>query len=1397
MKNKYNKGMPNIISINEKGLDFKIKQNNKNRILRKELIKKCKDEILAFENEEIYKVNKFIRKRNKRQKFDICGENKYLNFKSIIHIFTFFLLNCFLPLSLSYKTRKLYSNSIVNVFIKNQGNNKIISSNFQTSPDTILINTMSVDPKTTSYKFTTSNNKVQLIWDNQLTNCSHMFSGCKTITGLDFSEFNSSNVVDMNQMFYQCNELEYLNISNLDTSSVTNMNMMFFGLLKITSIDVSSFDTSKVVNMDALFDYCTNIESLNLENFNTSSVTTMRSMFMSCTKLLSINLSSFNTSRVEKMSFMFKDCESLKYLDLSTLDTSKAKIMKGMFDGCKNLEEINFKNFKTSSATDIMWMFQGCSKLKSLDLSSFDMSKVKNAQNMFSDCENLEYVKFNNSNKMKVANNMTQMFSNCQKLTSLDLSFIYSSKVTLMEEMFYNCYNLKAIDMQNLNTISVKNLNNAFEGCWSLQILNIYSFVANSYLNFTSIVESLPYGIIYCLKDYEKTQDIISSMNQKYWKNNCSYICNYENKKIINETNVCIDKCNQDQNNFYEFNNKCYDNCPLGTKSTINNLCVESFEETTTNIINEISFQATENIKNSILSSLFNENIQATTKQTKDIESTIIKYNMETTIPLPNTELKEKTYTASEIKEDIIISSSNLKEKITISTIEAKEEATSQINKTSEIITPQTNEIKDKAQTDLGSIQNNTNRESIYKEDKITTEIIEEENYFIISDTCNVKEFLNKTCKENDTSLEDKENIINSIKRSIVNGNIKSLLINVTNEKQDLTVEQDDAIYQITSSDNQKNKIYNNISTLNLGECENKLKSYYNISIDESLLIFKVDVYEDGLFIPIVEYEIYHPYTLEKLNLEICEKDKIQISLPVDINEEDIDKHDPTSNYYNDECYPSSDNGVDIILIDRQNEFINNNLTLCESKCKFIGYNTEVKQVLCECDIKNEINLISHIVIDKDKLLSNFKDLKSLINLDIVKCYKILFTKEGLIKNIGSYILLSTIFLFIISSFIFIGKGFNNLKLQIRDIMMLKEKNINADKTLLKKDISIKSNFKSIKKNNKKNGNKNKSIKKKHEKMKNKVKNKISKATTKKNNKKHKNEPPLRNKKACKNKNNSSKSSAFKAVTNGSQLSQEVSKNNLFYSHKNILFFKKSNAITTIQEIIYLTDTELNSLSYEEALIYDKRTYLKYYLSLLRTKHLLIFSFYPNRDYNSMIIKICLFFFSFALYLTVNTLFYTDSTIHNIYQNSGNFDFNYHIPQIIYSTLISTIINMIVKSLSLSEKNILEIKHETNYRKSQRKIITVLKCLKIKFFLFFIISFLFLDLFWFYLSCFCAVYSNTQIHLLKDAIFSFCLSLIYPLIINLLPGFFRIRALKKKKHDQQCLYKASKIIQLI
>ena len=87
------------------------------------------------------------------------------------------------------------------------------------------------------------------------------------------------------------------------------------------------------------------------------------------------------------------------------------------------------------------------------------------------------------------------------------------------------------------------------------------------------------------------------------------------------------------------------------------------------------------------------------------------------------------------------------------------------------------------------------------------------------------------------------------------------------------------------------------------------------------------------------------------------------------------------------------------------------------------------------------------------------------------------------------------------------------------------------------------------------------------------------------------------------------------------------------------------------------TDNEINSLEFNEALKIDKRTYFQYYISLLRAKHLLIFSFYTNNDYNPRTIKIIIFLFSFTLLYTVNSLFFQDSTMHKIYEDYGKYNF--------------------------------------------------------------------------------------------------------------------------------------------
>ena len=94
----------------------------------------------------------------------------------------------------------------------------------------------------------------------------------------------------------------------------------------------------------------------------------------------------------------------------------------------------------------------------------------------------------------------------------------------------------------------------------------------------------------------------------------------------------------------------------------------------------------------------------------------------------------------------------------------------------------------------------------------------------------------------------------------------------------------------------------------------------------------------------------------------------------------------------------------------------------------------------------------------------------------------------------------------------------------------------------------------------------------------------------------------------------------------------------------------------------------------------DKRTFIQYYFSLLKTKHIILFTFYTRNDYNSQIIKLILFLFSISLYLAINALFFNDSTMHKIYIYKGNFKIIYQIKQLIFSSIISSVINIIIRN---------------------------------------------------------------------------------------------------------------------
>ena len=110
-------------------------------------------------------------------------------------------------------------------------------------------------------------------------------------------------------------------------------------------------------------------------------------------------------------------------------------------------------------------------------------------------------------------------------------------------------------------------------------------------------------------------------------------------------------------------------------------------------------------------------------------------------------------------------------------------------------------------------------------------------------------------------------------------------------------------------------------------------------------------------------------------------------------------------------------------------------------------------------------------------------------------------------------------------------------------------------------------------------------------------------------------------------------------------------------------------------------------------------------------------------------------------------------------------------------------------------ENITKIKQRKNIKKLNKIVKKIIIILKIKFILFFIISFCFIIIFAFYIICFCGIYINTQVHLIKDTLISLGLSSIFSFGIYLFPGLLRIPALKAKIKNKKCLYKISQFIQ--
>ena len=801
----------------------------------------------------------------------------------------------------------------------------------------------------------------------------------------------------------------------------------------------------------------------------------------------------------------------------------------------------------------------------------------------------------------------------------------------------------------------------------------------------------------------------------------------------------------------------------------------------------------------------------------------------------------------------------------------------------------------------------------------------------------------------------------------ILSDSIKN--IDISSFKEDITISGKNITYQITTSENQKNTEHiSNVSIIDLGECEKIIKRKISYEDDPiPLLILKIDVKKGEAKTTAVEYEIYNPYTNEKIDLSICANASISIFAPVNLNnkenslyddlkKEGYDLFDGNNSFYNDLCSPyTSLNGTDVSLADRKEYYYNKEIVLCEDNCKYIEVNTTTEKVVCKCSVKTEVNVDNNQEFNPQKLMEKFYKVDDYSNFKVIYCYKLVFDKKILKKNICFYIMLILFTFFLTSMIINIFsamkkineiiftifktkfsdnifkkitdngrkkrkrntktkfKGDNKSKVITGNVVFPKKK-IGNESSSMEEDSSIVPNNKNniyttndidikkrkfLKKKRKKKKVMNDSLiisstqkninnkeilelkeKRNHQSNNNTIKleekdikmdniiNKENNIKNEQNNNKNNKEdkqnvnnininiinnimnkqnPPLKNKilpsnnsyneeksqtkgeydkkmKKRKSKKlkkrtvihempncvSSNTSSAVNLNSNYVLGRNKLKKSSNLYSPKdkeNLKEFEgkknldkinlKQNNIENINSNVIYIDEELNRMEYENALNNDKRTYCQYYWSLLKKKHMIVLTFVSNNDYNVFTLKFSLFLLSISLFFSINALFFRDSSMHTIFLEQGKYNLIYQIPKILYSTLISFIMTVFLKILSLSQNELIAIKKEIDQNKSKNLAEQSKNCLKIKLFSFFIFGILLLIFFWYYISAFAAVYTNTQLHLIKDTLISFGISMSYPFIINLLPGIFRLYALQNEKKDKECLYKFSQILALL
>lgn len=624
---------------------------------------------------------------------------------------------------------------------------------------------------------------------------------------------------------------------------------------------------------------------------------------------------------------------------------------------------------------------------------------------------------------------------------------------------------------------------------------------------------------------------------------------------------------------------------------------------------------------------------------------------------------------------------------------------------------------------------------------------------------------------------------------------IQNLPEMIKNSTPNNIIQGEDYIFHIISSDTKEESI-NNLSSLNLGECEEILKKQYNITEEENLIIAIFDYSSSNRVTNQIEYLIYD-ISGKPLNLSFCNEVTIEVFYPIKSNEIDFefwekmnkkgyDIFNSLDSFFTDICEGFvTENDTDVTLEDRRIDYFKN-YSFCEVGCEYIGLNFSQKKVKCVCEPKVYLSLT--LKENSHQFQESLINSNRLSNVSIVKCYHKFFENLNIKSNFGFIILTSVFIIQFILMIIFYNVDVHNLYLKLffprkirkrcccfyqeKTSKQLKKEKLKEKTALESKrlqtlpNIQNKNNISTYKSPNKVKS----SLDIYQSTISDNLNNYENRSTAKKF---------LQSRDAKKSNfvvNN------FAVISNPSPPQNEPIENIVF---NDTLSSNKEEEVNVESERKEINENDnrikgnFEIFPKKKEIIENKKGISNIFCTIFWNKFEIVTMFFFTNYFDVFSLSITTFLLAFSFNLFFNALFYTNEVISQRYHDKGNFNCVAPIITSLLSQLLSYIILIFFRKIIFYSPvlDLLSSKFSSK-TKYDEKCCKCLSYIKKKMFVYYISNFLFIIWIWYYLSLFCAIFSSSQLNWIINCLFGylfhFCLMICIVCFITL----FRCIAIK-------------------